>query len=169
MPHTPHHLYSGCSVYLYDFLTCLCPASFSSYLWSHFLTILSLKKPLLAVPISSNTELSGSCPQRKCLGERPVPGTHQSIAGNVMRWREHSGSVPWVAGRHVLINPPDMSWHSEAGAQSALKRGKVAGLLFHLGSEPCCVWGEGGLAWLGPCPSGTHPLQPPPEGGLSHC
>lgn len=40
---------------------------------------------------------------------------HQSIAGNVMSWRKYSGSVPWVAGRHTLINPGEASWHPGTG------------------------------------------------------
>lgn len=58
-----------------------------------------------------------------------------------------------MAGRHVLINPLDMSWHPEAGAHSALKRGKVAGLLFCLVRvrAALCV-GGGWLNLAGPAP-----------------
>ena len=58
-----------------------------------------------------------------------------------------------MAGRHVLINPPGMSWHPEAGAHSALKRRKVAGLLFCLVRVRASLcWGEGWLSLAGPAP-----------------
>ena len=151
MPHTPHQLYPGCSVYLYDFLTCLCSAIFSSYLWSHFLTTLSLKKLLLAVPISSNTELSGSCPQRKCLLERRVPGTP------VYCWKCHEmertlRECPlggWKARvdkspRHELAS---WSWCSQRLEE---REGRRAFVLLRVRDELCV--GEGWLSLAGSAP-----------------
>lgn len=72
-----------------------------------------------------------------------------------------------MAGRHVLINPPDMSWHPEAGAHSALKRGKGAGLLFCLVRVRAALCVGGG--WLNlALPAPLVLASPAPtRGGLS--
>ena len=83
----------------------------------------------------------------------------QSITGNGRRCREHSGTVPWVAGRHTLINP----W----GGELASWNWRSHHPLQREGARPA----RSGQSVVAPDLAGHLPcryrLQPPPEGDLS--